>query len=209
MALRGIIFDMDGTLGDTMPIVVHALQETLRHYAGREYAEAEIYTMFGPTEEGVIQPRVPEASYPAAVQMYLDQYAALHQSTREPFPDVISLLERLQARGIHRGVVTGKGKNSAEISMRAMGLAPFIEVLVSGSSTGAEKPVAIRQVLAEWGISPAEAAYVGDMPYDMRAAVEAGVLPLGAGWAKSATVRSGNGARVFASVRELMEFLEL
>ena len=56
--LHGIIFDLDGTLVDTLPIVVTALQETLLEYSGLAYTPEEISKMFGPSEEGVIQRRV-------------------------------------------------------------------------------------------------------------------------------------------------------
>ena len=207
MNLKGIIFDMDGTLGDTMPIVVEALRDTFRRYGGRDYSPAEVAIMFGPAEEGVISRRVPQDVFPAALQNYLERYSALHEQSNQPFPGVIDLLQALQARGIHRGVVTGKGRGTAEISMRALGLEPYIETLVTGSAAGAEKPEAIQRVLAEWGIQPQEAAYVGDMPYDMRAAREAGVLPLGAAWAESATVAPEDGLLIFDSVAALQAWL--
>lgn len=210
MNLKGMIFDLDGTLGDTMPVVTQALQETFQQFAGHHYPAAEIYSMFGPSEEGVIARRVPPDVFPAALRFYLARYAELHQAARQPFPGVIELLDLLQARGIRRGVVTGKGSGTAEISMRAMGLQPHIETLIAGSPTGAEKPQAIRQVLADWALLPAQAAYVGDMPYDMRAARQVGVLPLGAAWSASATVKNEDvsaGCNFYA-VSALMEWVK-
>lgn len=208
MKLRGILFDMDGTLGDTLPICVQALQETLAHFTAVDYTETEIYGMFGPTEEGVLMQRIPAEQFQPALRDYLERYAALHQSTRSPFPGVLDLLAQLQQQGVRLGVVTGKGRYSAEISMQAMGLAPYIETLVTGHDTGAEKPASIREALAEWDLPAELTAYVGDMPYDMQAAREAGVVPLGAAWAASATVREGDGAvKVFYSVEELKAWL--
>jgi len=208
MELKALIFDMDGTLGDTMPFILQALQETFQRYAGKEYTHKELIAMFGPTEEGVIATRVPECDYPAALQYYLDRYDTLHQFVPKPFPGVIPMLDMLRKRAIHRGVVTGKGRGTAEISMRTMGLAPYIEKLVTGSASGGEKPEAIRQMLAEWGLRSGEAAYVGDMTSDMDAAREAGVIPLGAVWAKSSTLKVGDAARLFHSVDELRMWLE-
>ena len=159
-----MIFDMDGTLGNTLPVVVQALQETFSRYGGREYSRPEIEAMFGPSEEGVIQTRVPADDYPAALQLYLDRYAELHDLATEPFPGVLHLLEVLQARGIRRAIVTGKGPGTARISMEHMGLDRLIERLMTGSPAGAEKPAAMRRcwlsgtcVLKKpptWGICP-------------------------------------------------------
>ncbi len=208
MHLKGMIFDMDGTLGDTLPICLQGLRETLLAFTGREYTTPELYQMFGPTEEGVIQQRVSEQDFPAALRMYLDRYEELHQSAREPFPGVLRLLEALRSRGIRRGVVTGKGRGTADISMRVMGLDSYIETLVTGSNAGAVKPDAIRRVLEIWQLEPAQVAYVGDMPYDMEAAREAGVLPIGAGWAQTATVQKDNGNLVFESVEDLIRWVQ-
>jgi pyrophosphatase PpaX len=208
MKIKGILFDLDGTLGNTMPICVTALQDTFSHFVGKNYTSPEIYAMFGPSEEGAIGRIVPEPVYPAAVQYYLDRYADLHQATRRPFDGVYELLAQIKEHGMHSGVVTGKGRGSADISIREMGLAPYIDLLITGSPVGAEKPAAIRQALEIWGLPPAEAAYVGDMSYDMQAAREAGVLALGAAWAESATVGQGDGAaKIFTSVPALARWL--
>lgn len=208
--IRGLIFDLDGTLGNTLPVVIAALQETFLRFAGRAYTPAEIATMFGPTEEGVIARRVNPADYPAALAFYLARYEALHAETNRPFPGVIELLEALRERGIRRGLVTGKGPVTAEISLRQMGLAGLLETVETGSAEGAEKPLGIRRVLDAWSLDPALAAYLGDVPYDMQAAREAGVLPLAAGWAATAMVRPGDGeARFFTSVEDLRRWLGL
>lgn len=206
--LKAILFDLDGTLGDTLPVVVQALQETFICFTGQVYTPAEIHAMFGPAEEGVIRPRVAESDYPAALQHYLARYAELHTGAREPFPGIIDLLAMLTRRGIRRAVITGKGPGTARISMQAMGLEPYIERLVAGSPDGADKPAAIRQVLAEWDIDPRQAAYLGDMPYDMHAAREVGVLPLGAAWAATTTVKGRQDAvAVFTSVDDLQDWI--
>ena len=209
MNLRGILFDLDGTLGDTLPVCVGALQETLYHFTHRDYTKDEIFSMFGPSEEGMIYRFIPEPQRQAALDDLHQRYTRLHESARQPFPGVIPLLETLKRRGVRTGIVTGKGRGTAEISLEMMGLAPYIETLVTGSPEGAEKPASIRQALAQWRLPAGEVAYVGDMPYDMLAAREAGVIPLGAAWAQTATVRDGDGAvKVFHSVDELAGWLD-
>lgn len=209
MVLKGIIFDMDGTLTDNMTAVLQALHETFLCYAGRDYSDEEITAMFGPTEEGVIGPNVPEAHYEAALQMYLRRYEELHPKDCQPLPGVMDLLQYLQRRGIRRAIVTGKGKGTAEISMRLMGFDPYIETLVTGSRARAEKEVGIRAVLNDWGIAPEEAAYVGDTPSDVRASREAGVLSIGALWTDTATLKVSDGAdHYFYSVRDFQSWLE-
>lgn len=209
MTLKAMIFDLDGTLGDTLPVVVQAMQETFVRFAGRVYSSPEIFEMFGPSEEGVFKPRVRAEVYDQALQHYLERYAALHLLANRPFPGVLNLLERLKALGIHRGVVTGKSQGTARISLKAMGLDGSIENLAAGSPRGAEKPQALRSMLAEWNVRPEEAAYVGDAPYDISSAREAGLIALGAAWAATATVKANSGAHeIFFNTVDLLAWVE-
>lgn len=207
-SILGMIFDLDGTLGDTLPVVFAAMQETFLRYAGRAFTHAEITAMFGPAEEGIIAQHVAPADYPKALAFYFARYEAHQAQVAQPFPGVLELLEELRERGVRRGLVTGKGAVTAAVSLRCMGLADLIETVETGSSAGAEKPLGIRRVLADWELPPARAAYVGDTPYDMQAAREAGVLPLAAGWAATAHVRpGGDEARFFSAVADLRGWL--
>lgn len=206
---KAIIFDMDGTLVDTLPFMIKALQETFRRYGGKQFTFDEIIAMFGPTEAGMINPRVPEAVADQAVQFFYDRYDVLHPAVPEPFPGIIDLLKELRAGGIKTGVVTGKGARTADISLKAYGLEPYIDELISGSMYGGEKPHAIRKMLAGWGLAPGEAAYVGDMTSDMEAAREAGVTAIGAGWAGISLINTDAeaGGIVFQSVMDLKKWL--
>lgn len=206
--MNGIIFDLDGTLGDTLPLIIEALQDTFARFTGKEYTPAEILDMFGPTEEGVIQRRVPPEDAQAAIDYYVNRYGEMHHKMSVTFPGAIQMLQALQQRGVRLGLVTGKGPRTAAISLQSMGLKPYLETLVFGSNQGGRKPDGIRHVLAEWGLPASQVAYVGDMDSDMEAAREAGVLPLGAAWAKNSTVRTANGVQTFSTIAELQDWLE-
>lgn len=204
-----MIFDLDGTLGNTLPAVIQAFQETFLRFGGRQYAPDEILAMFGPSEEGVIRSRVSPEAYSAALNSFIQRYTELHRESPAPFDGVLAMMQRLQALGLHMAVVTGKGPGTAGPAVSVMGLAPFIEAIIPGSANGAEKPKALFGLLEGWGLRPEEAAYVGDMAYDMRAAREAGVIPLGAAWAETATVGEGDGAeKLFYCVEDLVAWVE-
>ena len=204
--IEAVLFDMDGTLGDTTPVVVQALQETFSHYAGRQYSHDEICAMFGPSEEGVIGRRVAREDFPEALAMYLRRYHELHG--REAFPGALELLAWLHARGIRTGIVTGKGQGTMDISVERMGLGSVIDRVEVGTAAGAEKDVAMMRILDEWGIAPEHAAYVGDAEYDMQAATAVGVQPLGAGWAETTMIKEGQDYPFFRSFSELKSWLE-
>ncbi|RPJ39886.1 MAG: HAD family hydrolase [Chloroflexi bacterium] len=207
MTIKAIIFDLDGTLADTLPICVRALKDVFQQYLGVDYSTAEIFEMFGPTEEGILRTRVSADAFPGALELYLRRYRELHEFLPEAFPGVIHLLSLLRERGTRVGIVTGKGPHSAEISMHVLGLEPYIEQIITGHEHGTDKSPSIRKMLDGWGVPPEQAAYVGDMIYDMRAAREAGVLPLAAAWAGTETFHESDGAaKVFTSVDEMIRW---
>ncbi len=192
MHLHGIIFDMDGTLADTLPVCIEAFQETVQHFTSWRPAPAEISALFGPSEEGMLEKLIPgrlEESLPH----FVAEYERAHEQCRHLFPGVERALELLKRSGIRMAIVSGKGRQSAEVSLRYLKLGRWIDCVETGFADKADKPTSIRTVLARWNMPPEQAAYVGDMPSDMQSARRAGVIPVGAAWAETSTLRNGSG----------------
>jgi len=209
MRVRDVIFDLDGTLADSLGLCYASFIDVFQRHTGRTYTPLEVRAMFGPSEEGVLQRVLPER-WESAMEEWLEFYEREHARYATCFPGIRELLEWLKGGGARVGVVTGKGPRSAEITLRELDLARYVDVLKPGSPNGGIKPVAIREVLSEWGALPVEAAYVGDVAADMRAAVEVGTVPLGAAWAAGANADSlwaAGAIRVFSAPGELQRWL--
>jgi pyrophosphatase PpaX len=208
MSLRGIIFDLDGTLANTLPVCVQAAQLTVEHFTGQRPAKAEIYAQFGPTEEGLLEYFVP-GRLAETLPLYLEAYERFHTTLcLAPFPGVEHLLTTLQTRGIRSAIVTGKGQYSAAITLRILGLGRWIDSVETGFPERADKPLSIRRVLERWEMSPEQAAYVGDTPYDMQAARSAGVLALGAAWAETSILRQDHRSQAEMTFQDIDCFLK-
>ena len=182
MNLRGIIFDLDGTLADTIPLCVAAFQHTLNIHGGPSLSYSEVETYFGPSEEGMLMRALPEYSL-AVLETYLAEYQRLHTTLTNPFSGIKSLLEVLKERDRKLAIVTGKGPRSAEISSRSLGLHSFFTHIEAGSPHGIVKSEAILRIVGDWGLNFTEVAYVGDSPIDIEAARSVGVISVGAAWA--------------------------
>jgi len=178
----GFLFDLDGTLADTLPICFAAFRRALMPFSGRSYSDEEIASRFGPTEEGMIRRLVPD-HWEACLEAYLSAYEEESRRRARLFPGIDAALRLLQARGVEMAIVTGKGARSAGISLGDLQLAKFFAIVETGSPDGGVKPGSIRKVLTRWGVPPQRAAYVGDAPSDIEAARAAGVMPLAAAWA--------------------------
>lgn len=188
MKLKGFIFDLDGTLINSLPVVRTSLNTTLLKFSGRVYADQELSSLFGPSEEGIFKNLFPD-SWRDALQFYLNEYDQTHIQYAMPFPGIVEALTLLQEQHMRLALVSGKGPGSMEISLKHSGLKQFFEVIITGSEHRASKPDHIKQVLALWKFSPQEVVYVGDIAYDVQAAKEVGVIPISALWAETVQVQ--------------------
>ena len=185
--IRGVIFDLDGTLGDTLPVCYRAFARVLGSRLGRAFTDSEIHSMFGPSEEGILARLCPDDP-DGALEEYLAEYRSAHAACPRPFSGMPEVLEGLHRRGVRLAIVTGKGPRSARISLDAFDLGSFFPVVEAGSPVGGVKPAAMRRVLSRWGLAAGRAAGVGDSPSDIRAAKEVGIASVAAAWAPSADV---------------------
>ena len=183
---KGIIFDLDGTLANTLPLCIRAFRQSVEPLAGKPVSDEEIIATFGPSEEGTIMTLVPD-HYEQGIANYLQFYADLHDMCPEAFPGIRDLLVRLQESSVRIGMVTGKGRHSTAISLEQFGLTAFFEIIETGSPSGPRKAEGIEKVLVKWSdLDREEVLYVGDAPSDITASRKAGVPVVGAAWAETA-----------------------
>jgi HAD superfamily hydrolase (TIGR01549 family) len=212
MSLRGILFDLDGTLANTLPFCIRSYQLTAQHFTGRFPGETEVISLFGPCDEGVLE-RMSPGRLAETLPYYLDVYERLHlQDCKEPFPGIEKLFAVIQAKGIRTAIVTAKGQYSAEISLRILGLSKWIDEMETGFPDKPDKPRSIRKVMERWGMPPEQAAYVGDTPYDIKASLEAGLLPIGAAWAPTSTLRPQDyrlAYKIFSDIDSFIQWIEI
>jgi phosphoglycolate phosphatase-like HAD superfamily hydrolase len=182
LPLRALSFDLDGTIADTIPVCVRAFQATFREHLGRELAQAEVTAMFGPSEEGIFR-RLLGPRWQPAHDFYLAEYERLHDACPRPFPGLVDLLDELGRRRVRLAVVTGKGPESAAISLRCLGVARYFEVVAAGSPQGAIKADCLERLVAGWALPARDVCHVGDSPTDVLSARRAGVTAAAAAWA--------------------------
>ncbi|WP_088188198.1 HAD-IA family hydrolase [Desulfosporosinus sp. FKA] len=188
MQLKGFIFDLDGTLLNTLPVCYTGFRKVLLKFLGREYSDQEIAALFGPSEEGVFKKVLPDR-WEEGLQSYLEEYDQAHAEFAKPFPGIEDALELLLQRGIKLAIVSGKGPGSMSISLRHSGLSRYFELVITGSEQGADKPKHIKEILHAWDFSPLEVAYIGDTAYDIIAAKNVGTFSVGAVWANTAQIQ--------------------
>lgn len=206
-----VIFDLDGTLADTLPIVVRSFEVTFDVFGLPTPTQHEIFGHFGPTEDGVIRAMFgPVAD--AAIPVFYETYRELLSHPIEPFRGIRGLIEELAAKGHRLAVVTGKSDRGASITLEALGLECVFETVRGGSDNGIVKAAAISDLVEGWNVSPKRAVYIGDHPLDVTEARKAGVGAIAAGWASTFDLRAVSAAdpdELFLSVDELAIWLRI
>ncbi len=179
--LRGIIFDLDGTLLDTLPICMESFRRAFQKYTGKDYNDKDISSLFGPSEEGVIKKVVPSNSE-QCLQYYLEQYRLLHNKRKLLFPGIIDILKMLKKQNIKMAIVSGKGRKSMEISLEYSSLKRYFSEVYTGNIDGIKKSEHLNIILRRWKIPEETVYYVGDTASDIRGARKAGILSIAALW---------------------------
>lgn len=210
MDIQGIIFDFDGTLGNTLPICFSAFRIVLKEFLGRDFTDSEIENYFGPDEEGIFRQLVPDR-WQECLEAYLYYYEQYHQRYVGGFKGIHEALDLLQAQDIPIAIVTGKGAQSLAISLNYLGLEAVFNPIESGSPNGAEKPRSIQKIIQSWQIAPEWGAYLGDAPSDVHSARLSGVIPLAAAWSPTShyqSLLSAEPSRIFPSVQTFINWIE-
>lgn len=208
--IKAVIFDLDGTIGNTLALCVAAFKKTIEPIIGREFSNEEIIATFGPSEEGTIMKLIPE-HYDNGIAGYLEAYKELHGMCSTPFEGMEDILKWLKSKNIIVALVTGKGRKSCDITLDVYQMADFFDMVETGSPEGPIKPEGIMAVLNKFNLNPNEAIYVGDAPSDVISSRKVGVPVISAAWADTADVeelKKLNPDEIFTTVDELKNYLE-
>ncbi|ANF95283.1 HAD family hydrolase [Paenibacillus bovis] len=206
-----LIFDLDGTIGNTEPLCLEAFHQALEPWAGRKISDQEIMDAFGPSEKGIIRALLQDHRE-EALHDYIQCYKEMHDAIcPAPFEGIRELLSWARNQGIHIAMVTGKSKPTSDYTLHQFGIASYFEVVENGIAEKEIKPEGIRNVLEQLGIPAGEALYIGDKPGDIQAAREAGIPVASACWAPAGDeqeLRKAQPDQLFTSVAQLMDYLQ-
>jgi pyrophosphatase PpaX len=211
-----VLFDLDGTLIDTMKLYLECYRRALEPHLERALSDAELLALKPRSELRLLRGQAGHHFADAAVEQFYRLYEELHDTHFDGIYDgVPALLDGLRGGGHPIGIVTGKSRRSWEITVARAELGPF-DVLVFDDDVRAPKPDphGIRIALDELGADATRSLYVGDTVGDVDAALAAGVRPVAALWARSAERRArfraeaeAAGAVIAASPQEVLKLV--
>lgn len=212
---RLVMFDLDGTLVDSVPDLAAAV-DCMLVALGREPAGVERVRLWVGNGARVLVRRalagglehehVDAALAGQALALFMDAYAGSHALTRV-YPGVVETLDRLRAQGVALALITNKPARFLPGLLADQGLDGYFQWLVGGDTLPQQKPdpAALHWVMDKAGVAPGEALFVGDSRNDVRAAQAAGVtcVALSYGYNHGEPIARENPARVIDDLREL------
>jgi len=197
-APRVILFDFDGTLVNTTPLILRSFRATWEKVFGFAMDDACYIQTFGTllhsamkglTEQCVAEGRIcavedVTAKADELLRTYREFNWAWHDELIEPFAAITETLEELQSRGFQLGIVSSKLRFGVERGLKRFEMMEYFEVLITADDVTHHKPhpEPLLRALERFDAVPHEALYVGDSIHDMRSGRAAGVRTAAVLW---------------------------
>lgn len=181
LAMRLVLFDLDGTLADTAPDLAGAVNRMLRARGRVPVPLAELRPLASHGARGLVgrafNIKPADYGYEALRQEFFREYESALCVHSTLFPEIPETLDALDADGVRWGIVTNKMARFTDPLIAALGLAERAACVVSGDTTPHPKPhpAPLLHALAAAGASPNAACYVGDDQRDIEAGRAAGL----------------------------------
>jgi pyrophosphatase PpaX len=190
-AWQAVLFDLDGTLADTIDLIVRSFRHTMEHHlGGAPPDEVWLATIGRPLRDSLGE----FARHPGQKMEMLKTYVAfqreVHDDLVRPYPGALEALEGLRDRGVPMAVVTSKGEEIARRTLGVCGMEGHFAVLVTADQVerGKPDPEPVHRALDLLGLNRLEGEerrevlFVGDSPFDMEAGRRGGVQTAAALW---------------------------
>lgn len=205
-----VLFDFDGTLADTIPLIVESYRHTLETSGLPAVDEVELRSWIGRPLRPVFEERYPGRG-DELTGTYRTWNLAQHDALIRRVEGMPELLKALSEKGTLVGVVSSKKADTVRLGLRAVGLEGAIDVLAGMDETATHKPEPepLLFAAATLGVAPEQCVYVGDADVDVMAARAAGMAAIAVTWGAGTreVLESHEPDAIVGTVDELRELL--
>ncbi len=183
MRYETVLFDLDGTLVDSGAMILASFRHATRTVLAREIPDEQLLAYVGGMRLAEQMREIAPERVDDLVRTYREHNEPLHREL-QAFDGMLELLRSLHDEGRRLGLVTAKLRATVELAFAAVPLERYLRLVVAADDTERHKPHAdpLLKALELLDARPETAAYVGDSPYDVRAAKAAGVAAIAVSW---------------------------
>jgi pyrophosphatase PpaX len=180
-----VLFDLDGTLIDSGPIILASMRHATRTVLEREFADEELLAHVGGWGLHEQMRVFDSARAEELVRCYREHNEPLHAGL-DWCTGIKPVLDRLVEGGRSLGLVTTKRRRTVELAFAALPLERYFDVFVASDDTRRHKPhpEPLLDAAKRLRVSPRDCAYVGDAPFDVQAAKAAGMVAVAVTWGR-------------------------
>ena len=214
MKYKAVLFDMDGTVLNTLGDLAAAVNHTLREFSMPERSIAEVAAALGNGAAYLIAHTVPDGTPKELTDKVLAAYAPYYDAHCDiltgPYDGIVPLMEKLRGKGVKLAVISNK-QDTAVKPLAEKYFPGLLEIAVGESAEVRRKPNpdAVLAALCHIGVEREEAIYVGDTEVDLQTARNAGMECASVDWGfrtREQLVEIG-AEHIFDTVQELEEYL--
>ena len=174
--IDAVLFDLDGTLLDTTEAILSSLHYTLERFTGQPVDLAKLRPVMGLPLVDIFTVLTP-GHVQEACDAYVEHNIRVHKDLVKPYPGVLKTIAALTQCGLKRAIVTSKRRKTAFLGLEIAGLSEAFDAIVCwGETTKAKpdpEPVLLALKLLGMLDARGEVIFVGDSPWDVRAAKSA------------------------------------
>ena len=210
MRYSTVLFDLDGTLIDSGEIILSSFRHATKTVLEREIPDEVLAAAVGGSNIYDQMRAFDEERAEELVRVYREHNEPLHDDL-VAFEGIERVLERLKSEGRQLGIVTAKRRRTVDLAFAILPLERYFDAVVTAEQTEHHKPhpEPVLTALERLGSEPADAAFVGDSPFDMGAGKAAGVFTVAVSWGKIHPVERLRDAGADAVVNSPDELLDV
>ena len=204
---RTVLFDLDGTLVDAFTTIHRAYGHTLPQFGLPAPTAEQVRRVVGGGLENAMGHFLPPEQIAAACRIHVAYTETIQLEDPTVYPGGRELVTELHTQGVQTGVLTNKIGDHARLLLAHLGLAPQLDLILGARDCAARKPAAAftAEALRRLGAEPATSCLIGDSPFDLATAANAG-LPcfcVTTGTHDAPALRAAGAASVFPDLHAL------
>lgn len=178
-----ILFDLDGTVIDSVALIRESHRHAVREVLGANFPDERLVANVGRPLIDQMRAFSPDHA-DELLRVYREWNHAHTAGLLRAYDGIDRLLAELRASGRTLGIITSKSHPTVDLAFDVLPMRHHFSVVVAAEDTELHKPdpAPIRLALERLAADPGGACYVGDAPFDIRAALAAGITPIGVTW---------------------------